>query len=760
MHPPCPMLTATLRALYGETDVHVVAPALDNTGFARILALAPNVDPVIGALGALAGGLTDLLTPAVCASPALHAAIASLIGTDAGNRILPWWAAVAPAGWGATHTDALISAVKNKHCATWAVAALIGPCDASAAVLTWPDDIARTVRCWGQATPDHPTAWMDNLTPAEQDRLLDTLCANHDTAAICLPWLPEASAVNIARRLTERFFSFTLDAYVAASPIARARHATVLSPLIQHVQPNHIAALTRLAVVTGMDAAWTEIVRLLGANRWSAELVVAAAPWSDLPIDVQRVILAERHQSNACAAIAFARGVHPDPPPIMGTTACAFFAAVTPVVWSALPAEMQQTWHRYLAVRDAHLAVRSLGLDPMFLACAELNDALIATMRRCLHDDAAVQRTLLPIAVRESPLTAVPAVIAALPKPSDPVAFVQIAGGIQEMPPALRDWIAAHPIAQTAAAAVTVLRVAVRSGVDSVDTRCAALARAFTGWSSEEATALLTVLPDDVRAALRPDSDALADALAHPDRRDAFRKTLNALAALPPAAALPASHALTVLMQATNPLVQQGAGEGLAQALRDHGRIFADIARTLDDVARDAVLPRRDDPHDESALEDLAAVDPLVAHYVAHAWRSCNPTAVLDALAAAAPQEPQRIWRLMPNTIHSAVLSLGNTFIRNVAAPERADALVQTLRAWDADTLRLLLALRMLIDDDEVRRAWGAAMLAQRPDAAASLLPVLREDLHALLVRDPRIVVASADLPPPYSPASVRRRRR
>jgi hypothetical protein len=51
-------------------------------------------------------------------------------------------------------------------------------------------------------------------------------------------------------------------------------------------------------------------------------------------------------------------------------------------------------------------------------------------------------------------------------------------------------------------------------------------------------------------------------------------------------------------------------------------------------------------------------------------------------------------------------------------------------------------------------------MLAQRPDAAASLLPVLREDLHALLVRDPRIVVASADLPPPYSPASVRRRRR
>ena len=192
--PDSPALAATLHALHGESDGPIVAPALDEREFARVLALAPGVDPVISALGALAGRLPDLLTPAMCASPALHAAIASLIGTDAGARILPWWAAVAPAGWGATHTDALINAVQNKHCATWAVAALIGPCDASAAMLKRSDDIARAVRCWGMATPDHPTAWTNDLPPSERDRLLDALCTYPDNAEFCLPWLPTAHA--------------------------------------------------------------------------------------------------------------------------------------------------------------------------------------------------------------------------------------------------------------------------------------------------------------------------------------------------------------------------------------------------------------------------------------------------------------------------------------------------------------------------------------------------------------------------------------
>jgi uncharacterized membrane protein YeaQ/YmgE (transglycosylase-associated protein family) len=108
-----PALTATLRALHGESDLQIVAPALDNLWFTRMLALALGVDPIIGALGALAGEVPDVLPPAVRDSPILSAAIASLIGTDAGKRVLPTWAEVAPAGWGASLAAALIDAVRR-----------------------------------------------------------------------------------------------------------------------------------------------------------------------------------------------------------------------------------------------------------------------------------------------------------------------------------------------------------------------------------------------------------------------------------------------------------------------------------------------------------------------------------------------------------------------------------------------------------------------------------------------------------------------
>jgi hypothetical protein len=63
----------------------------------------------------------------------------------------------------------------------------------------------------------------------------------------------------------------------------------------------------------------------------------------------------------------------------------------------------------------------------------------------------------------------------------------------------------------------------------------------------------------------------------------------------------------------------------------------------------------------------------------------------------------------------------------------------------------------MLIDDDAERRTRGAAILAQRPDVAAALLPLLNDDLRTALESVPAIAFASADLPSPPS-ASVRRR--
>jgi len=127
------------------------------------------------------------------------------------------------------------------------------------------------------------------------------------------------------------------------------------------------------------------------------------------------------------SAIAYARGMRFAPPAITQTTARAFFAVVPPAVWDTLTEEEERTWRRRLDQADAHLAVWSPGHDATFLERADLDDALIATVRRHLRDDAAVQWTLLPIAMRDLPLAAISSIVAALSPPPDPVVFVQIA---------------------------------------------------------------------------------------------------------------------------------------------------------------------------------------------------------------------------------------------------------------------------------------------------------------------------------------------
>ena len=757
-HVPSPSLAATLRALRGETDLQIIAPVLRDPRFARILALAPNVDPVVGAHGALAGALPDLLTPAVRDSPALSAAIASLIGTEAGNDILKAWADVAPVGWGASHTDALIDAVRCNRCRPWAAAALIGPSADAASLLyeTW--DIVRAIRWWGQATPDDPTAWMDDLASAERDRLVHALRTVPGNAAACCPWLPDAIAADIISRIDKPFLPSALTAYAAASPAARAHHADVLTTLIQHARWNHLADLTRLAVVAGMDAVWATVVRILHDDPWSAIAVITETPWNNLDAKVQTTILSAAPHNDVCAAIAFARGVRKRPPPTTGTTARAFFAAVTPKVWNALPMEMQRVWCTQLAAWHMPLAVRSLGPDPTFLARAYLNADVIAAVRCHFHDDGDLRHTLLPVAVRDLPLIAVPDIVGALLPPPDPVAFVQIVCGEREMPPALHDWIVAHPMLHAYGTAATILRAAEQS--DAIADRCAALAAALADRSREETDALLAALPDDAHAALRPDSNALACALAHPDRRDAFRQALDARDALPLSAALPARHALDALAQTTTPSDQRHAGETLATVLRNHGSIFADIVGALNDAARSAVLPRLNDPHIESALDDLAAADPLVAHHLAYALRDDDAAVALDALAAASFARLTRIWYILPDAFQHAVLGDRNAILTAAAAPGRVDDLAQALRNWDADVPLPWLALRMLIDDDAERREQGMAILAQQPDRAAALLPLLRDDLCTALESVPAIAFACADLPLDRRRASVSARRR
>ena len=752
-----PAVTATLRALHGEIDVHVVAPALDNPWFARFLALAPGVDPVVGALGALAGGLPDVIPPAMRDSPALSPAIASLIGANASACILPMWAAVAPAGWGASHAADVIDAVRRTRCTPWAAGALIGPTNDAAALLTCPDDIAHAVRRWGQATPDDPTAWMNHLASAERDRLVHALRTAPNNAAVCWPWLPDAIAVDIIGRIDGFFLSFALAAYVAASSVARAGHADIISSLMRYTTRFDLAELTRLAVASRMDAAWTEVVRILHEHPDAARHVVAAAPWDDVPGEVQAAILSAADHSDVCAAIAFARGVCDQPTPITRETARAFFAAVTREVWTALPAETQHAWRAEIVSSDiAVLAVRSLGPDPAFLARAELNAALVAAVRRHIRDDRTQRHTLLPIAVRDLPPDAVPAIIAALPAPPDPIAFVQIAGRRREMPPALHAWIAAHPTPQAHGAAVTVIHAATQP--DSITARCTMLAQALADWGREETDALLAALPDDVHTMLHPAPDALVNALTHPNRRDAFRQALDAINSLPPATTRPALLALGVLASASDLGLRIQAGRALAHVLRDHGDCFLALVDALANTPRTAILPLPQSGRRAAAVRAIAAADPLAAYRLAHALQSRSPTTMLDALTDAPFDALARIWGLLPKDLQQSVPGDRDTLIHGVAAPERANDLAFVLRAWNVDDPLVLLALRLLIDDDVRRQERGVAILAQHPDMAASLLPLLREDLRALLVRNPRIVVAGADLPPPS--ASVRRRRR
>jgi hypothetical protein len=758
MSPPSSAtLAATLQALRGESDVHVVAPALWEYWLSHVLALASNVNPIVGALGMLVGRLPDLLPSAMRDSPALAAAVASLIGTDAGQRVLPTWVEVAPIGWGATHAAALIDTVQHRDCDPWVAAALIGPCDASAALLTESLETALAIQRWGRTTPDAPTAWMDDLTPAERDRLLDSLRHAPDAAARCLPWLPVTGGADVIDRIGSEYRFLALNAYTAASSVARERHADILSTLMQRAEPGDLDQLVRLAIASRIDAVWAEIVRVLRANPWSAVHVVAAAPWDTLRADVQKIILSAADTDDICAAIAFARGGNTGPSAITQATARAFFATVTPEVWNTLSETTRYAWHSKLDVHDAPLAVRSLGTDPTFLACAVLNNNLASAVRHRRPDVDAARWTLLPIAVRYLPIAAVPDIVAALPNPPDPVAFVQIAGGMPEMPPALHDWIVTNPTPQALVAPITVLLSIAAPGYPA--DRYTALAQAFARWSSEETTTLLTALPDNVRIVLRPNADALMNALTHPDRREAFRQVLDTIDSLPPSVALPALHALTALANASNS-ARRRADDGLAQALRNHGRVFADIVGALNDDARFAVLPHRGHPHDKAALDPLAVADPLVAHHMAHALWAGDMPAAIDALMAEPLDETPRRWRLLPDTIRSAILGDRDALLRDVAAPGHADALAQTLRNWDENNGLPLLALRLLCNSNDELRTRGAALLAQQPNLAAALLPFLPESLHTALVCHPCIAFASADLPLPHPSASARRRQR
>jgi len=185
---------------------------------------------------------------------------------------------------------------------------------------------------------------------------------------------------------------------------------------------------------------------------------------------------------------------------------------------------------------------------------------------------------------------------------------------------------------------------------------------------------------------------------------------LSTARSLPPSAAIPALHALDAPAEALTPFDQWEADEELAWTLHDDGDCFQVIVNTL------AVMPRP-----------------------ACTLRDSDAAVALDALAASPLGVLARIWKLLLDARSQSVPGDRDVLLTDVAAPGWAVTLTQTPCAWmnDDGDPRPLLALRMPIENATERWGWGAMMLTQQPDMAASLLLLLNANVRSLLACAP-----------------------
>jgi len=718
-------LSAAVRIVRGESDLDALMPALTDNRLARVIACAPDAHPVAGAIAALCGGLPSLLDAPPRADPALHAALARLIGTSAGREALHAWAAVAPAGWGRAHAEALIDAVHANMCAAITAAALIGPGDASAGLLHASWDVAFAIRHWGLANPAAPTAWTEALSPAERDRLIATMRREPFQVASCLPWLPPDEAKQT--RLDARNLNDALDAFVAASPTARAQHAAILPRLVARARPMHLDDLTRLACVMETKTVWRRVQTLIRESPDDAWRVVAEAPWDDLPQDVRAAILRRAAGSPICAAVAAARGRwDASMTDITWDTAVAFFAALDPAVWDALDVATQRRWRHALPGGESHLAVRSLGLRAAILARATLDDALVRAARRHARDERALRWALLPVALGSVGFVApaaAHALIAALPLPPDPGAFFCIAGK--------RDDPDVRAPARSALRAPDDLALAIvmqRTTDDdtTMNARCTALRHALRGRARTDMEPIMPLLTDDARAVLMPDPDALVARLAHPDRRDALRQALDRLARFPPEVAVPTCVALTQVTPRDAPV----AADALADALQAHGDLFLELADALTDDLRAAVLPLPEDAALADALRGLAQDDPVTARRLAHAFHTSSWRDALLALLHAPQTHAAAVWQAFDDDAQRAIGAVIG------AAPSDAAPLAVH------DSIAALALTALQSEHDDLRNAGHAALIA-RPDLVRAFWDRLSPDVQHILARRPTF----ADLP-------------
>jgi hypothetical protein len=83
---------------------------------------------------------------------------------------------------------------------------------------------------------------MNHLASANRDRLVNALRTAPNSAAACWPCLPEEHAASLSMRVIGGWTDKALDAYAAALPVTRDRHARILAMLIQRAKPYDLAA--------------------------------------------------------------------------------------------------------------------------------------------------------------------------------------------------------------------------------------------------------------------------------------------------------------------------------------------------------------------------------------------------------------------------------------------------------------------------------------------------------------------------------------
>jgi len=747
MDVPFAELGAVIRAMGGESDLTTLIPVLGHRRFARVVALAQDTHPIVRFIAALHGNLTSLPALHSITVPAIHDVVGCLIGTPTGGAVLEAWAETVHAGQGNAYATDLIACVKNGTCAAGVAAALLGPCDESAALLETPKDIAFAIRRWGQSAPDTPTAWISHLSPPQQERLARALVESPFYLAWCLPWMAPEQTAPCNPRGQE--VTAALNSFAMASPAARFQHADLLAQIVSRARIEHLDALMRLALVMETDAIWSRVHGLLHEHPNAAFIVAAAAPWDALPTVLHDDIAALAPHSPVCTAIIAARGhAHADPDPAYAT---AFFAALDPAVWDSLAATPQQQWRRLLHCANAYLAVRSLGLRPEMLACARLDDDLIAAVRRHAHDPGVQRAALFPVALRDLDPDQLWVLITALPTlPRDSGAFFCIAGGGCD-PRVIARADAALQTPDDLGAAVIMQRCADDRYLDH--TTCTALATALHGRTWDDLAPILALLDDRAHANLMPDRDALIARLARPDRRDAIRSAMDVIVSLPPEVAIPTLVALRHWM--TGSVDVHILAECMRHAFRLHGTVFLTVVDALaDDHLRTILLPLPDHPPLADALRHLARSDPVIAHRLAHAIRMRSWRDVCAALCAAAHDDAHTAFMALPDAVQSAIVADIEATFLSIACVERTDELRVSWRSIVRTHPLAAIALAALAFDDPDDRGNAARILEHYPAIIRVFLPLLHPDHGATLRARDAVRIAIADLessPPDHS---------